>query len=101
MISLVQVFYHGKDETILKPKEAFVVEAWDGYNPDYKLPVRASNSTKLFWGGNGDLELEAFLSEKLHTAGGNLSVEVKVKNNTSRKVYHGRRSIPFVTYIDY
>jgi hypothetical protein len=86
VIRLVQVFYHGKDETILKSKEAFVVEAWDGYNPDYKLPVRASNSTKLFWGGGGPIVLEALLSEKLHTAGGNLTVEVKVKNNTSRKV---------------
>ncbi|ORZ14372.1 hypothetical protein BCR41DRAFT_371201 [Lobosporangium transversale] len=83
---LVQVFYHGKDETIMKTKEAFVVEAWDGYNPDYKLPVQASNSTKLFWGGSGSLVLEAKLSEKLHSAGGNLNVEVKVKNNTSRKV---------------
>ncbi|KAF9276431.1 hypothetical protein BGZ68_010015 [Mortierella alpina] len=83
---LVQVFYHGKDETILKSKEAFVVEAWDGYNPDYRLPVQASNSTKLFWGGNGSLVLEAMLSERLHSAGGNLAVEVKVKNNTSRKV---------------
>ncbi|KAF9934353.1 hypothetical protein BGZ65_003821, partial [Modicella reniformis] len=83
---LVQVYYHGKDESILKSKEAFVVEAWDGYNPDYKLPVRASNSTKLFWGGSGPLVLEAALSEKLHTAGGNLTVEVKVKNNTTRKV---------------
>ncbi|KAF8935947.1 hypothetical protein BGZ47_009722 [Haplosporangium gracile] len=86
MISLVQVFYHGKDETILKSKEAFVVEAWDGYNPDYRLPVQASNSTKLFWGGSGALELEAVLAERLHSAGGNLTVEVKVKNNTSRKV---------------
>ncbi|KAF9958467.1 hypothetical protein BGZ72_000308 [Mortierella alpina] len=83
---LVQVFYHGKDETILKSKEAFVVEAWDGYNPDYRLPVQASNSTKLFWGGSGSLVLEAMLSERLHSAGGNLAVEVKVKNNTSRKV---------------
>ncbi|KAG0298434.1 hypothetical protein BGZ96_012156 [Linnemannia gamsii] len=83
---LVQVFYHGKNETILKSKEAFVVEAWDGYNPDYRLPVQASNSTNLFWGGSGALELEAMLSERLHSAGGNLSVEVKVKNCTSRKV---------------
>ncbi|KAG0265147.1 hypothetical protein BG011_005359 [Mortierella polycephala] len=83
---LVQVFYHDKDETILKSKEAFVVEAWDGYNPDYRLPVKASNSTKLFWGGSGSLALEAKLSERLHSAGGNLTVEVKVKNNTSRKV---------------
>ncbi|KAF9149459.1 hypothetical protein BG015_008751 [Linnemannia schmuckeri] len=83
---LVQVFYHGKDETILKSKEAFVVEAWDGYNPDYRLPVQASNSTKLFWGGSGTLELEAMLAERLHSAGGNLPVEVRVKNNTSRKV---------------
>ncbi|KAF9934167.1 hypothetical protein FBU30_003191 [Linnemannia zychae] len=82
----VQVFYHGKDETILKSKEAFVVEAWDGYNPEYKLPIRATNSTKLFWGGNGALELEAMLAQRLHSAGGNLTVEVKVKNNTSRKV---------------
>ncbi|KAG0246888.1 hypothetical protein B0O80DRAFT_496573 [Mortierella sp. GBAus27b] len=83
---LVQVFYHGKEETVLKSKEAFVVEAWDGYNPDHKLPVRASNSTKLFWGGSGALVLEAYLSQKLHTAGGNMTVEVKVKNGTSRKV---------------
>lgn len=83
---LVQVFYHGKDESILKSKEAFVVEAWDGYNPDYRLPVHASNSTKLFWGGSGALELEAMLAERLHSAGGNLTVEVKVKNSTSRKV---------------
>ncbi|KAI8603014.1 hypothetical protein EDD21DRAFT_352219 [Dissophora ornata] len=86
MIRLVQVFYHNKDEMILKSKEAFVVEAWDGYNPDYRLPIRASNSTKLFWGGSGSLVLEAMLSEKLHSAGGNLTVEVKVKNSTSRKV---------------
>jgi len=85
-LRLVQVFYHGKDETVLKTKEAFVVEAWDGYNPDYKLPVHASNSTKLFWGGGGNLMLEAMLSERLHSAGGNLTVEVKVTNNTSRKV---------------
>ncbi|KAF9133893.1 hypothetical protein BGW39_008648 [Mortierella sp. 14UC] len=83
---LVQVFYHGKDETILKSKEAFVVEAWDGYNPEYRLPVQGANSTKLFWGGSGALELEAMLAERLHSAGGNLTVEVKVKNNTSRKV---------------
>ncbi|KAG0301143.1 hypothetical protein BGZ98_008595 [Dissophora globulifera] len=83
---LVQVFYHGKDEMILKSKEAFVVEAWDGYNPDYRIPVGAANSTKLFWGGSGSLVLEAMLSERLHSAGGNLTVEVKVKNNTSRKV---------------
>ncbi|KAK3842849.1 MAG: hypothetical protein J3R72DRAFT_121666 [Linnemannia gamsii] len=83
---LVQVFYHGKDETILKSKEAFVVEAWDGYNPEYRLPVQGANSTKLFWGGSGALELEALLAERLHSAGGNLTVEVKVKNNTSRKV---------------
>ncbi|KAF9090160.1 hypothetical protein BGX29_011625 [Mortierella sp. GBA35] len=83
---LVQVFYHGRDETILKSKEAFVVEAWDGYNPDYRLPIQAANSTKLFWGGSGALELEAMLAERLHSAGGNLTVEVKVKNNTSRKV---------------
>ncbi|KAG0055624.1 hypothetical protein BGZ83_007924 [Gryganskiella cystojenkinii] len=83
---LVQVFYHGKDETVIKTKEAFVVEAWDGYNPEYRLPVRASNSTKLFWGGSGNLMLEAMLSERLHSAGGNLTVEVKVTNNTSRKV---------------
>ncbi|KAG0253046.1 hypothetical protein BGZ95_006463, partial [Linnemannia exigua] len=83
---LVQVFYHGKDETILKSKEAFVVEAWDGYNPEYRLPVHGANSTKLFWGGNGNLELEAMLAERLHSAGGNLTVEVKVKNSTSRKV---------------
>ncbi|KAG0336279.1 hypothetical protein BG004_008123 [Podila humilis] len=83
---LVQVFYHGRDETILKTKEAFVVEAWDGYNPEYKLPVRGSNSTKLFWGGGGSLILDAMLSERLHTTGGNLTVEVKVTNNTSRKV---------------
>ena len=90
---LVQVLYHGKDETILKTKEAFVVEAWDGYNPDYKLPVQASNSTKLFWGGGGNLVLEAMLSERLHSAGGNLTVEVKVTNNTSRKVgaHNGRK----------
>ncbi|KAF9332488.1 hypothetical protein BG006_004630 [Podila minutissima] len=83
---LVQVFYHGRDETILKTKEAFVVEAWDGYNPEYKLPVKGSNSTKLFWGGGGSLVLDAMLSERLHSAGGNLTVEVKVTNNTSRKV---------------
>lgn len=84
--SLVQVFYHGRDETILKTKEAFVVEAWDGYNPEYKLPVKGSNSTKLFWGGGGSLVLDAILSEQLHSAGGNLTVEVKVTNDTSRKV---------------
>ncbi|KFH68591.1 hypothetical protein MVEG_05401 [Podila verticillata NRRL 6337] len=83
---LVQVFYHGRDETILKTKEAFVVEAWDGYNPEYKLPVKGSNSTKLFWGGGGSLVLDAILSEQLHSAGGNLTVEVKVTNDTSRKV---------------
>ncbi|KAG0335822.1 hypothetical protein BG000_007192, partial [Podila horticola] len=83
---LVQVFYHGRDETILKTKEAFVVEAWDGYNPEHKLPVKGSNSTKLFWGGGGSLVLDAMLSERLHSAGGNLTVEVKVTNNTSRKV---------------
>ncbi|KAG0096788.1 hypothetical protein BGZ93_003986 [Podila epicladia] len=83
---LVQVFYHGRDETVLKTKEAFVVEAWDGYNPEYKLPVKGSNSTKLFWGGGGSLVLDAVLSERLHSAGGNLTVEVKVTNNTSRKV---------------
>ncbi|KAF9581134.1 hypothetical protein BGW38_001964 [Lunasporangiospora selenospora] len=83
---LVQVFYHGKEETILKSKEAFVVEAWDGYNPDYKLPVHATNSTKLFWGGSGSLVLEARIAERLHNAGGHLTVDVKVRNNTSRKV---------------
>ncbi|KAG0268785.1 hypothetical protein DFQ27_005719 [Actinomortierella ambigua] len=83
---LVQIYYHGKEELVAKSKEAFVVEAWDGYNAEHRMPVRASNSTKLFWGGTGSLELEAVLPETLHSAGGNLSVEIRVRNNTARKV---------------
>ncbi|KAG0243299.1 hypothetical protein BGW41_002484 [Actinomortierella wolfii] len=83
---LVQIFYHGKEEMVAKSKEAFVVEAWDGYNAEHRMPVRATNSTKLFWGGAGSLELEAVLPETLHSAGGNLSVEIRVRNNTARKV---------------
>lgn len=83
---MVQILYSGKEDTVFRSKEAFVVECWDGHNQIYKQPVDATNETKLFWGGPGSLVLEGQLMETLFASGGNLTVQVRVKNGTTRRV---------------
>ncbi|KAG9294211.1 hypothetical protein G9A89_021570 [Geosiphon pyriformis] len=83
---VVQIFYNNKEDTIFKSKEAFVVEAWDGHNPIYKQPVDAMNMKQLWMGGTGAVTLEGTLVETLFTSGGNISAQVRVCNETKRRV---------------
>jgi len=77
---------NNKQETLIKSKEAFVVEAWDGQNPIYKQPIDGINMKQLWMGGSGAVTLEGTLSETLFQSGGNVSVQVRVKNETKRRV---------------
>ncbi|CAG8636588.1 7185_t:CDS:2 [Paraglomus occultum] len=83
---VVQIMYNGKEDTLLKSKEAFVVESCDIDNPIYKEPVEAMNMRQLWLGGSGALMVEGTLVEKLFMSGGNVSVKVRVKNDTKRSV---------------
>ena len=78
--------YNGKEDTLFKSKEAFIVEACDIDNPIYKEPVEAMNMRQLWLGGSGALMVEGTLVERLFMSGGNVSVKVRVKNDTKRSV---------------
>ncbi|CAG8435711.1 1495_t:CDS:2 [Ambispora gerdemannii] len=83
---VMQLFYNNREDTIFKSKEAFVVEAWDGQNPEYKQSVEGMNMKQLWMGGNGPVMLEGTLIETLFTSGGNVSAQVRVRNDTKRRV---------------
>ncbi|CAG8467224.1 13369_t:CDS:2 [Acaulospora colombiana] len=83
---VVRFSTNNKEDMMFKSKEAFVVEAWDGYNPLYKQPVEAVNMKQLWMGGSGAVMLESTLAETLFQSGGNISVKVRVKNDTKRRV---------------
>ncbi|GBB99550.1 hypothetical protein RclHR1_03560005 [Rhizophagus clarus] len=83
---VVQFMNNNKADTLFKSKEALVVEAWDGHNPIYKQPVDGTNMKQLWMGGSGAVTLEGTLSETLFQSGGNVSVQVRVKNETKRRV---------------
>ncbi|CAG8461841.1 11605_t:CDS:2 [Ambispora leptoticha] len=83
---VIQLLYNNKEDTIFKSKEAFVVEAWDGQNPEYKQPVEGMNMKQLWMGGSGPVTLEGTLIETLFTSGGNVSAQVRVRNDTKRRV---------------
>ncbi|CAI2169112.1 5439_t:CDS:2 [Funneliformis geosporum] len=83
---VVQFKNNNKEDTLLKSKEALVVEAWDGQNPIYKQPVDGVNMKQLWMGGSGAITLEGTLAETLFQSGGNVSVQVRVKNETKRRV---------------
>ncbi|CAB4489603.1 unnamed protein product [Rhizophagus irregularis] len=83
---VVQFFNNNKADTLFKSKEALIVEAWDGQNPIYKQPVNETNMKQLWMGGSGAVTLEGTLSETLFQSGGNVSVQVRVKNETKRRV---------------
>ncbi|CAG8586625.1 7268_t:CDS:2 [Funneliformis mosseae] len=83
---VVQFKNNNKEDTLLRSKEALVVEAWDGHNPIYKKPVDGVNMKQLWMGGTGAVTLEGTLAETLFQSGGNVSVQVRVKNETKRRV---------------
>lgn len=86
VIQFINVSKDNKEDTLFKSKEAFVVEAWDSYNPIYKTPVDAVNMKQLWMGGSGAVMIESSLVETLFQSGGNVSVKVRVKNDTKRRV---------------
>ncbi|CAG8481306.1 24931_t:CDS:2 [Dentiscutata erythropus] len=86
VIQFINVAKDNKEDTLYKSKEAFIVEAWDSYNPIYKTPVDAVNMKQLWMGGPGAVMIESSLVETLFQSGGNVSVKVRVKNDTKRRV---------------
>ncbi|CAG8442040.1 1228_t:CDS:2 [Dentiscutata heterogama] len=86
VIQFINVAKDNKEDTLYKSKEAFVVEAWDSNNPIYKTPVDAVNMKQLWMGGPGAVMIESSLVETLFQSGGNVSVKVRVKNDTKRRV---------------
>ncbi|RHZ80562.1 hypothetical protein Glove_134g84 [Diversispora epigaea] len=83
---VIQFMNNGKQDTIFKSKGAFVVEAWDRDNSIYRQPIDAVNMKQLWMGGSGAVLLEATLIETLFQSGGNVSIKVRVKNDTKRRV---------------
>ncbi|CAG8441178.1 13238_t:CDS:2 [Acaulospora morrowiae] len=83
---VIQFLNNNKQDSMFKAKEAFVVEAWDAYNPLYKQPIDAVNMKQLWMGGSGAITLESTLVETLFQSGGNVSIKVRVKNDTKRRV---------------
>nr|CAG8458075.1 13129_t:CDS:10 [Entrophospora candida] len=83
---VVQYKINNKEDSTFKSKEAFVVEAWDINNPIYKQPVEGMNMRQLWLGGSGAIMLEARLVETFFQSGANISVQIRVKNETKRRV---------------
>ncbi|CAJ0909762.1 778_t:CDS:10 [Entrophospora sp. SA101] len=83
---VVQYKVNNKEDSTFKSKEAFVVEAWDINNPIYKQPVEGMNMRQLWLGGSGAIMLEARLVETFFQSGANISVQIRVKNETKRRV---------------
>lgn len=68
-------------------KEAFVVEKWqDEFEEKYNQPLEVVGDTRLFMGGNGQVWLEAGISNSLFFSGGELLIRCGIKNNTKRMV---------------
>lgn len=68
-------------------KEAFVVEKWqDEFDEKYNQPIEVVGDTRLFMGGNGQIWLEAGISNNLFFSGGEILMRCGIKNNTKREV---------------
>jgi hypothetical protein len=104
----VQIFYSGREDTVFKSKEAFVVESWHRHraasiprglsSPDepFGPPTEAMARRRLFLGGPGALQLTVSLKQTVYRYGQNIPVSVHVRNDTRRyvqgiRIYIGHR----------
>lgn len=82
-----QTWWSDQKTMVTNRKEAFVVEKWqDEFDEKYNQPLEVVGDTRLFMGGNGQIWLEAGISNSLFFSGGELLIRCGIKNNTKRMV---------------
>ncbi|KAI9592968.1 hypothetical protein BDF19DRAFT_450000 [Syncephalis fuscata] len=89
---VVQIFYSGQEDTVFRSKEACVMESFDGKRLSNILldtrgaPIEMTNTRRLFFGGPGALQVTAQLQQSVFSSGQNISLMVRVRNDTRRRV---------------
>ncbi|KAI8900802.1 hypothetical protein BC833DRAFT_580572 [Globomyces pollinis-pini] len=83
---LVQYKLGGQVDTIFKVKDAEVVDVWDSALRNDAIITKGSNFKKTYWGGDGEVHLEAAMTGNIHTSGSSISIDVKVNNNSKTQV---------------
>ncbi|KAJ3278375.1 hypothetical protein HK104_002391, partial [Borealophlyctis nickersoniae] len=90
----VQYQYNGRNDVLCRSKEAFVVEYWRANHPDMREePIRARNHRRVWMGGAGEVHLEGTIKTSLFVSGNDVYVEVRVKNESKRRVQGIRMSL--------
>ncbi|KAJ3251546.1 hypothetical protein HK103_002262 [Boothiomyces macroporosus] len=84
---LVSFKYGDQTDTAFITKHATVVDQWDlALEKSLDTSVTAVNSKPVFMGGPGVVHLEGCLLNSFVSSGNTISIEIKVTNNTKRKV---------------
>ncbi|KAJ3320924.1 hypothetical protein HDV06_004702 [Boothiomyces sp. JEL0866] len=85
--SLVSFKYGDQTDTAFITKHATVVDQWDPeLERSLDTSVTAVNSKQVFMGGTGVVHLEGCLLKSFVSSGNTISIEIKVTNNTKRRV---------------
>jgi hypothetical protein len=83
----VRFKYGSTSDTLITSKEARIADRWD-IEKEQQLSesVTATNERKLFMGGDGAVQLQSIISSNFVTSGTNISIQVRVKNETKKRI---------------
>jgi hypothetical protein len=83
----VRFKYGSSCDTLIKSKDARILDRWNvEKEQQFAEPVLAMNERKLFMGGDGTVQLESSIKSNFVTAGTNISIQVRVKNSSRKRV---------------
>ncbi|KAI8592016.1 hypothetical protein BDZ88DRAFT_409323 [Geranomyces variabilis] len=84
---VVQYQRHGKSDSLIRSKEAFVVESWSqAHSRNGDDPVRARNHRRPWFSGGGEVHIEGTIQKSCFTSGSDVYVELRVRNESRRRV---------------
>ncbi|KAI9012799.1 hypothetical protein BC832DRAFT_548054 [Gaertneriomyces semiglobifer] len=84
---VVQYQMNGKNDSLFRSKEAFVVENWKTNRRDVTDdPVRARNHRKVWFGGAGEVHIEGTVQKSFFCSGSDVYVQLRVRNDSRRRV---------------
>jgi hypothetical protein len=74
-------------DTLIKSKDARILDRWDIEKENRCAgPGLVMNERKLFMGGDGTVQLESSIKSNFVTSGTNISIQIRVKNSTRKRV---------------